>query len=250
MTENFDHYSKYYDLIYADKPYKSEVKYISDFLATQNIYSGNILEFGCGTGKHAEYFVQNNFTIAGIELSEKMVANSFKHPNFKIVCGDIATTKFNQEFDAVISLFHVMSYQTTNQQLLDVFKNAYNHLKPGGYFIFDFWYTPAVFSDPPTCRIKKINNSSTSIFRVSEPSNEYDKNLVNVDFSVFIENTKTKRVNFINETHVMRHFGLPELDLISSLTGFTLVKCEEFMTGQPLSRHSFGVCIFLQKPSK
>lgn len=250
MTENFDLYSKYYDLIYADKPYKSEAKYISDFLATQNIYKGDILEFGCGTGKHAEYFIRNNFTISGIELSEKMVANSFKHPHFNIVCGDIATTNFNQHFDTVISLFHVMSYQTTNEQLLNVFKNAYNHLKPGGYFIFDFWYTPAVFAEPPKCRIKKINNSTTSIFRVSEPTCEDTKNLVNVDFSVFIENTKTNRIDFINETHVMRHFGLPELELFSSFAGFNLVKCEEFLTGQPPSRESFGVCIFLQKPFK
>ena len=28
MSANFDHYSRYYDLLYADKDYASEVRYV------------------------------------------------------------------------------------------------------------------------------------------------------------------------------------------------------------------------------
>ena len=38
----------------------------------------------------------------------------------------------------MISLFHVMSYQTTNADLLAVFATAAAHLRPGGLFLFRF----------------------------------------------------------------------------------------------------------------
>ena len=48
----FNAYSKYYDLLYLDKDYIGEAKYVEKQLKNNGINKGDILEFGSGTGKH------------------------------------------------------------------------------------------------------------------------------------------------------------------------------------------------------
>ena len=52
MTENFNLYSKYYDLLYRNKNYIEEVNYISTCIQTYAPETTTILEFGSGTGGH------------------------------------------------------------------------------------------------------------------------------------------------------------------------------------------------------
>ena len=63
--------------------------------------------------------------------------------------GDIRDIRLNQRFDVVIALFHVISYQTTNDDVTAAFQTARQHLNPGGIFIFDVWYGPAVLTERP-----------------------------------------------------------------------------------------------------
>ena len=72
MTEVFDAYSAYYDLLYKEKDYAGEVEYILSLLANQGVTEGEILELGCGTGKHAEQFAQKGFSVHGVDLSPSM----------------------------------------------------------------------------------------------------------------------------------------------------------------------------------
>jgi len=72
----FDAYASYYDLLYRDKDYAGESRYVLDLLAQQGIPGGQLLELGCGTGRHAEHFGSAGFRVHGIDLSEKMVARA------------------------------------------------------------------------------------------------------------------------------------------------------------------------------
>ena len=71
MKTNFNHYSFYYDLLYADKDYPSEVQYIRglmDKFAIQPIRS--LLEIGCGTGIHASALATQGLNVLGIDRSD------------------------------------------------------------------------------------------------------------------------------------------------------------------------------------
>jgi len=73
MTEVFDAYAAYYDLLYRDKDYPAEVRYVQSLLRRHGVNSGEILELGCGTGKHAEQLARLGYSVHGIDLSPSMV---------------------------------------------------------------------------------------------------------------------------------------------------------------------------------
>jgi len=124
----FNAYGHYYDLLYKDKDYSAEVNYI-DSLLKEYTTSGNILlEFGSGTGRHGRLLAERGYKITGIELSESMVQKACQSNGFTSLQGDIRTIKLNRSYNAVVSLFHVVSYQVTNSDILSVFKNAAEHL--------------------------------------------------------------------------------------------------------------------------
>ena len=118
----FDYYGDYYDLIYKDKNYLKETKYLSQLL--KNFHQKkhlDILEFGSGTGKHGNLFAKLGHKVHGIELSQKMVSRSNINNGFTCQQGDITKIKLGRSFDAIMSLFHVVNYQITNKQINSFF---------------------------------------------------------------------------------------------------------------------------------
>src|SRR5437763_4854364 len=83
--------------------------------------------------------------------------------------GDIRTLDLGRNFDAVISLFHVMSYQTTDADLLAALTTARRHLQSGGLFLFDFWHGPAVLFEEPSRREKRIEDERFRAVRRTTP---------------------------------------------------------------------------------
>jgi SAM-dependent methyltransferase len=246
---NFQHYSTYYDLLYKDKNYKEETDYITRVLKELDPSVKNILELGSGSGSHASFLSEKGFDITGIERSGSMVQESLqkKIPNFTPIQADITDFKLHQEFDAVVSLFHVISYLTHNDSLIKCLQLVYQHLKPQGLFLFDFWYTPAVYSLKPETRIRRLEDESISVVRIAESTTHSQTNVVDVNFEVHIQDKKTLQTQILKELHPMRHFSIPELDFLAKLTGFEMVRSEEYVTGKTPSENTWGVCLILRK---
>jgi SAM-dependent methyltransferase len=239
MTKKvFDGYSHYYDILYRDKDYQSESEYILSLINTNSLNAKTVLELGSGTGIHAECLASYGFSVHGIDLSAGMIdkANKRKESlpndisnNLIFETGDIRNVRTGEKYDVVISLFHVMSYQTTNEDLNKVFETAAIHLKPGGIFIFDYWFGPCVLAKQPSVKIKKMKDEFVEILRIAEPELFPNRNTVNVDFTVFISDTLTKKENeVIKESHLMRFLFIPELELLNDK--FKLVDTYAWMT--------------------
>jgi SAM-dependent methyltransferase len=220
-------YSEYYDLLYSDKDYPSEAEYINRLIKKFDPKINSILDLGCGTGKHAELLCDKGYVVHGVDMSEDMlkIAESKregKENRLSYSQSNILDLSINRKFDAVISLFHVMSYQNTNEELIKAFEVAKKHLKKGGVFIFDFWYGPAVLTDLPTITIKRLKNSAINVTRIGEPVLHSTKNIVDVNFTVFIQDKKTDEVFNKKEVHNMRYFFDTELELVCEQTGFKI----------------------------
>lgn len=249
MTANFSTYSRYYDLLYKDKNYKAESDYIYSLLNTFAPHAKTLIELGCGSGSHAQYLCNPNLTVTGIERSKEMVdiALQKKIAGFTPTVGDITTYELDQQFDAAISLFHVISYLTHNDDLIKCFKNTYKHLNANGIFIFDVWYSPAVYTQKPETRIKRMEDDFIKVTRIAESTMHTDTNVVDVNFEVHILDKQTGKSEMLQETHPMRHFSIPEMELLAKQTGFTILRQEEFLTGNNPDKQTWGVCFVFQK---
>jgi SAM-dependent methyltransferase len=246
---NFNAYSKYYDLLYKDKNYEAECNYINSLIQTFNPNSNTLLELGCGSGSHAQFLSKQNINITGIERSSDMVNIALQKniQGFTPIVGDISNFSLDQKFDTAISLFHVISYLTNNNDLIKCFINTHKHLSQNGIFIFDVWYSPAVYMQKPETRIKRMENDSIKVTRIAESTMHTDTNIVDVNFEVHIQNKQNGITEIINEKHPMRHFSIPEIELIALQTGFSIIRQEEFLTGNKPSEYTWGVCFVLQK---
>ena len=243
----FEKYSDYYDLIYKEKDYKLEAIYIHNLINRYGKNFKDILEFGSGTGKHANTLTKLGYRIHGIELSKHMVLKAKNVPGFTCQQGNITNIKMNKTYDVVLSLFHVMSYQITNKQLKDVFSNAAIHLNKNGLFIFDFWYSPAVNHHKPSIRVKRIRNKEIEITRIAEPKNMIKKKRVDINYSLYIKSLHNEKVDTIRETHSVRHFSLQEIDIMCKTHGFKRLVTEEFKTGKKVNKNVWGPCVLLKK---
>jgi len=247
MAEHFNAYSAYYSLLYQSKDYTAETNYVHQAIQSFKPAADNFLEFGSGTGGHGLLLNQRGYDGYGLELSEGMVQqaliNGFPSEQKNIAEAFI----LNRSFDIVLSLFHVISYINRNDQLITTFKNAYNHLNPGGIFLFDTWFTPAVYHLRPETRKKIVENDQIKEIRDAEPVIHDTLNVIDVNYHVIIINKSTQQVQEFTEKHPMRHFSISEIDFLAKLTGFELLKSEEFGTGNIPSKNTWGVCFFLKK---
>ena len=248
MTRVFDAYSAYYDVLYQDKPYVSETDYVIRNLSCLPA-NGSVVELGSGTGIHASFFSDRRYQVTGIEQSLSMVekAKAKTISNYTPLCGDIRSFDLGREFDAAVSLFHVISYLQTNADVLACLNQVHKHLRLGGQFLFDVWYTPAVYTQQPATRTKQMENTKVKVTRKATPVLRVNENIVDVIFDIEVLNKDDGSLHTLSETHSMRHFSIPEMQMFAQSCGFQLETAEEFLSGNPPSAETWGVCFIFKK---
>jgi SAM-dependent methyltransferase len=250
----FNDYARYYDLLYRDKDYRAEAEYVAGLIRKFHPSTRSILEMGSGTGIHASLLADKGFTVHGIERSPAMLARSLAltesmaagHGRLTFSPGDIREVRLGKRFDAVIALFHVISYQTTDEDVTAAFETARQHLNSGGVFIFDVWYGPAVLTERPAVRIKRMADDQTEITRLAEPVLQPNENRVDVHYHVFVRDLATSAVHELQEIHVMRYFFKPEIDRIATSVGLQCMNVEEWLSGKAIGCGTWGACFVLQ----
>lgn len=249
MSKVFNALGTYYDLIYQDKDYAGEAGYIIRLIKRFNIAAKTIVEFGSGTGKHALLFCQQGFSVLGVEPSKKMlqIAQELKHESLSFKQDSITSFSTEERFDVAAALFHVVSYLNRNEELLLSFKNVYLHLNKGGLFLFDVWYTPAVLTQLPEKRVKIMENDLVKVARHANPTNHWNENIIDINYDVEIFEKASDQRSSFSETHHMRHFSFPEIELLATITGFEILRSEEFGTGKEAGPQTWGVCFVLRK---
>ena len=227
MNQFGDLYSQYYDLLYQDKDYLGEVDYIDSLIKKHTSNAETILDLGCGTGKHDELLCDKGYTLHGVDISEEMLEiaekkRKGKEDKLTFSKSDITQLHLNQKFDVVVSLFHVMSYQSTNAALEQVFSSVRNHLNDGSLFIFDFWYGPAVLTDLPKTTIKRLENEYIKVTRIAESKMHARLNTVDVKFDVSVIQKEDGKSIEKEELHTMRFFFDPELEVLCDKYKFNI----------------------------
>lgn len=247
----FAGYSRYYDLLYRDKDYNAEALYISQLIKTHAPEATSIMEIGCGTGAHAAELAAMGYSVDGVDMSAGMleaadVRSRDLAPDIQSkLCftqGDARSVRLGRKFDVVISLFHVMSYQTSNEDLAAAFQTAKDHLEPGGIFVFDCWYGPAVLRQWPATTRKHLSDDDTTVDRIAEPLIHPNRNVVDVNYTVTVTDRKTGTVEELRETHYMRYLFTPEIEMALAAAGMKLIDSRAWMSHERPGFDSWGAC--------
>ncbi len=217
MTQIFDRYAKFYDSLYAEKDYADECAYVLSLVEDLEIQSA--LDLGCGTGKFTEQFAAKGFRVDGVDLSAEMIQiaqerlqimPAITSEKISYSVADVRTFSSEKQYDLVYSLFHVINYMTSDNDLQKFFSSAARALRKDGLLIFDYWYGPGVEVDSPTERKKMVDWNGETLGRTAKPRLIPEKNLVMVEYQ--IETAK----EVFSELHTMRYLFDADIDLFSA----------------------------------
>ena len=117
----FSEYSTFYDLYYADKDYAVEVDFVLELASRFGVKPQNLLDMGCGTGRHLEEFVERGLKCDGFDLSSEMLSQARSRlpgTGVGLSEGNIIDFKNGKQYDLVVAMFAVMGYFPDNEQLL------------------------------------------------------------------------------------------------------------------------------------
>lgn len=248
----FARYARYYDLLYRDKDYAGEAAYTAALLRARAPEARYLLELGCGSGAHAIELARMGYQVTGIDISQAMLEEAAKRvaraageirPRLRFLHGDARSCRLGQQFDAVVALFHVMSYQTSGTDVDAALATAAAHLGSEAPFVFDFWYGPAVRAQRPEVRVKRMEDARVRIIRTAEPRMREDANCVDVRYTLQIEQKQEPQgTEQLSEEHTMRYFFLPELEDALARSGMRLAAAAEMGSGAPLSEATWSAC--------
>lgn len=247
MTQVFDAYAAYYDLLYRDKPYRDEAEYVDRLIRQTCPDAKDVLELGCGTGGHAFPLADLGYRVTGVDLSAAMVERARAHSlgrnkrDTEFMVGNLLDFRAGKTFDAVIALFHVVSYQTSNAALLAAMHTAAAHLRPGGAFIFDFWYGPGVLTDRPATRIRRLAGDGITAVRLAEPVMHANDNVVDVHYEILVEGKAG--LQRIEEVHPMRYLFIPEIDLVLEAAGLHRTRLAAWMQDDAPEFDTWNACV-------
>lgn len=237
-TDLFETLASQYDALYEDKNYQAECDTLEEiFRRFGHGVTRHILDLGCGTGGHAIPLSQRGYEVVGVDRVSSMIEiarhkasrnASPRLPRFEV--GDIRSFELGHTVDAVICMFAVLGYQTSNADLFAALRTIQRHLKPGGVFVGDIWYGPAVLKQRPSDRLKQAWTGDQRIIRVSKARLDTARDLVEVTFHLWCLRAD-QVIQESQETHYIRYFFLPEVEFFLSQAGLELLNV--FACGQP-----------------
>lgn len=229
-------YASAYDLFYQDKDYAAECDLIEE--AFRRFGSGEVrrvLDLGCGTGNHAVPLAERGYRVTGVDRSPDMLArarakaeaNGLGAEKVAFEQGDITRPNVAGPFDAALMLFAVLGYQPTNADVLSALAAARAALRPGGLFLYDVWYGPAVLRERPSDRFRVFETPEGQVLRAASGDLDVHRHLVTVRLRLWrIEHGRL--VAQSEEHHPMRYFFPLELDLFLQQSGFEPLTLAEF----------------------
>jgi SAM-dependent methyltransferase len=224
-------YAAAYDSLYQDKDYLAECDLLERVFQT---YAQRpvrrVLDLGCGTGGHAAPLAERGYQVVGVDRSPAMLEHArARGSSARFACGDIAGLDLGETFDAVVMMFAVLGYQVSNAEALGALATVRRHLTPGGLFVADAWYGPAVLRQRPSDRIKVQDTPDGQLIRAASGELDVRHHVCHVRYQVWrIGNQAQPAASHTTEHHRMRFFFPLELDLLMEQSGLEVARLGQF----------------------
>ena len=159
----------YYHLLYQNRDEKEAREFMNRLCTELQLPMGaNILDVGCGKGRHANYLHSLGFNVTGIDLSENSIAEakSMEVDGFSYSVHDMRMPFANDEFDCVLNLFTSIGYFENLNDNAQTVKACTSALKEKGLLVIDFLNAERVIQKLVPQEFKQVGNLVFEIERV------------------------------------------------------------------------------------
>ncbi len=246
---SYKDFAKYYDILTDNVDYNHIAFYYSGILRKYSDKTGPLLDIGCGTGNLTVRMERLGFSdITGCDFSENMLASaSKKSDRIKWVKCDMKALPFDGCFNICIATLDSINHLDGEESIEQAFDSVYKALSKGGIFAADM--------NTPYKHLNVLGNNSYTF--------DYDEEGL---YCVW-ENERTEgdpfnRVNMFLDFFERQKNGLykrsadslfeiaPPVEKISEMlikSGFTLLECSEYLTGEELEENSDKFIIVAEK---
>jgi SAM-dependent methyltransferase len=222
-------YAAAYDALYEDKDYVAECDSVENAFRLYGLGPvRRVVDLGCGTGGHAVILADRGYDVVGVDRSPDMLERARQRGSrARFELGEIARLELGQTFDAVLMMFAVLGYHIANVDVQAALATVRRHLQPGGLFLCDVWYGPAVLDERPSQRIKVIGSGEDQVIRTASGELDTRHQLCVVRYHLW--RLKQGRLAAeVREQHRMRYFFPLELELLLNAADLELTRLGSF----------------------
>lgn len=218
-----------YDRLMEDMPYEDWVHFLLDFCKQRSIQLGSVVDLGCGTGSIAIPLANRGLDVTGIDLSEDMLAVAqarregrlLTKGSLRYIQQDMREWQIASPVDVVISFCDCLNYLTEPEDIIQTFKQTWQGLAPGGWFLFDVHSANTLegygLDSPFVLQDEDIAYIWTSDW-------DPERKEITHDLSIFVRDAD-ERYDRIDECHVQRAYDKEWLQEVLRTTGFVEVRC-------------------------
>ena len=135
-----DNFARFYDVIYHSIRDGVDNNYYHQKIKEA---SGPVLEIGAGTGRLFKWALDHGTDIYAIDVSPSMLkvlkSKIREEDYFRVSLQNATHFRLDKRFSLVVAPFRVFSHILTPGDQINALNNIYEHLSPGGAFIFDLY---------------------------------------------------------------------------------------------------------------
>lgn len=255
----FGLYAQVYDLLYRDKDYVAEARFVADLLerflgSAKRGSKPKVHDFACGTGRHLMSLASLGYTASGSDASLAMLDIARRESSQHGLSIEFAQCRMEEAaglrgpFDAGLLLFASAGYVTETSTLNRVLGNVAKLLGQGGLMVLDVWNGLAVLRDYSPAREREAAGGGLRVRRRSQTRLDEANQLAHVHFDFKITGKGPAPIRF-EEDHLVRFFFPREMSETLERAGFeVLLRCPFMDASRDVSARDWNMTLVARRP--
>ena len=223
-------HARHYDLVYGEKPYSTEARFVDALLREADAEPGRLLDVACGTGRHAAQFSALGWDVTGVDHSESLLEHARRNaPDASFLCQDMRKLDVpGAPFDAVTCLFDSIGYPLEDAGIVAALSGMRRHAAPGSPVAIEFLHAPALLrrASPLGVRTWPLSeNGAGELVRISRVDVDESARTMQVEYEL-LELHGDGTYERWRETQANRFFTTEEMGELLEAAG---LRAERFL---------------------